>query len=135
MAEQKNKKKKEEKKKPQYSVLQNLKFTFGNIWKWDKTTIFLSLLRIPVNVLTPLLGIYLSRAVVSVVTHNGSTEELLMNILIFSLGMDDFHAWILSLALFSEIENKRIAVKTKDGRIHIKLCVDIFRFQYRLIVF
>ena len=87
MNREKIKKDKEPKKKPQYSVWQNLKFIFANVWKWDKPMLFISALRIPTNVLTPLMWIYLSKYVVDIVTQNGSMEQLLLNILIFSIGI------------------------------------------------
>jgi ABC-type bacteriocin/lantibiotic exporters, contain an N-terminal double-glycine peptidase domain len=79
------KKQKEAKKKPPYSVWQNFKFIFANVWKWDKPLLFLSLLRVPVNVLTPMIGIYMSKYVIDTVTTNGSIERLLLYILLFSL--------------------------------------------------
>ncbi|MCL2774550.1 MAG: ABC transporter ATP-binding protein/permease [Oscillospiraceae bacterium] len=109
MENNKSKKVKEPKKKPPYSVWQNLRFVFVNLWKWDKPTIFLSLLRIPVNVLTPLIGIYLSKSVVAVVTQKGSVEQLLLNILIFSIAM-------LSLNIMGNITNNKIQWKALYNR-------------------
>ena len=100
---------KEEKKKPQYSILQNLKFTFGNLWRWDKATIFLSLLRVPVNVITPLLGIYLSRTVVAIITEDGSVEQLLLNILLFSLAM-------LAMNVLTNITGNKVEWKALANR-------------------
>lgn len=81
------KKKKEEKKKPMYSVFDNMKFIFSNIWRWDKKVLIFSFLQIPVIVLLPMLGIYMSKYVVELVTENSSAERLVLNILLITAAM------------------------------------------------
>jgi len=87
--DKKVKKQKEPKKKPQYSVMQNVKFVFAHLWKWDKSYVFINFLRIPMNVLLyqGLLAVYMSKYVIDIVTNNGSAEKLLLYILIFSISI------------------------------------------------
>ena len=111
------KKIKEPKKKPPYNVMQNVRFVFANLWKWDKSYIFMSFLRIPVNVLLPLLGIYMSKYVVDIVTNNGSFERLLLYILVFSLSM-------LALNGMSNFTNAKTNWKSFNIRIKYQALVN-----------
>lgn len=113
----KNKDPKKEKKKPQYNVLQNLQFVFGNIWRWDKSIIFLSALRIPANVLMPMIGIYMSKYVVDIVTQNGSIERLLLYILIFSLAT-------LALNVIQNIVSTKIEWKAVYNRLKYMMFIN-----------
>jgi len=90
--------------------LQNFGFTFKNLWKWDKSAILITFLRIPINVSLPLLGTYMSKYVVDVVTTNGSVGRLLSYILIFSLAM-------LALQIIGNVTNTKLQYKTWNHRV------------------
>ena len=76
---------KQEKKKSSYSFLNNMKYIFTNMWKWQKSGMIFAFLCSPLQVLTPFLGIYLSMAVVGAVTENRPAEEVLAAILLISV--------------------------------------------------
>ena len=102
---------KSEKKKPSYSVFQNLKFVFSNIWKWDKAMLLLCLIRVPIIVILPLLGVYMSKVVVDIVTHQASVERLLLYILIISAAMLVLN--LLNNTLSPEIECRAFSNRFK----------------------
>ena len=104
------KKIKEPKKKPPYSILSNLRFTFSNLWKWDKSAIIVSFLRIPSNVFLPLLGTFMAKYVVDVITNNGSMTRLLLYILIFSLAM-------IALQIINNVISSKLEWKSYFNRI------------------
>lgn len=69
-------------KKLKYSFLNNIKFMLGKMWQWDRKTTILSFLRAPFLVVIPLLGLILSRTVVSFVGSGREMGEIVVTILL-----------------------------------------------------
>jgi len=97
------KKTKEEKKKPPYSVLANMRFIFGNIWRWDKPLLFCCAARTPVIAALPLCALFLSKYVVGAIETGAGAAVLSAYVLVIS-------GTILALNI---AENK---LKTRIGR-------------------
>lgn len=76
---------KKTKNKPPYSSLNNLKFMLKKTWRWNKSLIFLGIIRIPILVVLPLIGIYLSKFIVSFVISNADPVQMISYIFIFSI--------------------------------------------------
>ncbi len=55
---------------------------FGNMWRWNAKATVLTLLRAPLIVVIPLLGLYLSKTVVSMVEQNADLDRIVGNILL-----------------------------------------------------
>jgi len=77
----------EEKKKLKYGFWNNLRFIFRNMWQWNAKMTFLVMLRTPFIVVTPFLGIYLSRTVVLLVEGGADLNEITRTIIIICLVM------------------------------------------------
>lgn len=107
---------KREKKKPEYSLLSNLKFIMGIMWKWQKGQTVLLFLRSPFIVLSSFLGIYLSKEVVAAVTQNKVPQGVIT--VIFSVSI----ALILSLCV------------EKFLHAHLQKFMMIFDFRIQLIM-
>ncbi len=73
-----------EKKKPLYSVFQNVGFMLKNVYVWQKSIIFTTLLRVVVIVALPLVVTYLSKSVVQIVSAGESINSLIFTIVVFS---------------------------------------------------
>ena len=63
-----------------YGIFVNLRYMFGNMWRWDAGKTALTMLRAPVMVAAPLLGIYLSRSVVSLLDAGAGIGVIVRNI-------------------------------------------------------
>lgn len=72
----------EDKRKLRFSFWNNLRFIFRNMWMWNAKMTVLVFLRTPFIVLTPFLGIYLSRTVVSLVEGGADLREITQSIII-----------------------------------------------------
>ena len=59
-----------------HSFWDNLRFMFGNMWRWNAGITALTMLRAPFIVVTPLLGIYLTRTVVSLLEEGAGAARL-----------------------------------------------------------
>lgn len=75
---------KKTKEKSVYTSLNNLKFMLKKTWQWNKSLIFLGIVRVPVLVVLPLTGIYLSKFIVSFVESKSDPIQLLLYIFLFS---------------------------------------------------
>jgi ABC-type multidrug transport system fused ATPase/permease subunit len=73
---------KKTKEKLNYSFWSNVKFMMGKMWQWDRKTTILSFLRAPFLVVIPLLGLLLSRTVVSYVGSGREMGEITVTILL-----------------------------------------------------
>ncbi len=76
-------KEKKGKEKPLYSVLENVKFSVANIWKWDKLLVFLCVLKAPIDVVLKLYGIFIMRLVLSLIEESAAVYVFLFRLLIF----------------------------------------------------
>lgn len=83
----KEKAKKEPKKKPLYSTPANILFIMKKAWQMDKTLLFSTVARMPIIVLLPLMGTYLSKFVVELITEGASAGKLILYILVLSAGL------------------------------------------------
>ncbi|HHY81401.1 MAG TPA: ABC transporter ATP-binding protein [Clostridiales bacterium] len=75
------------KRKPKYSLFSNLKFILGNMWKWEKRLTVFMFLRSPFAVITPFIGIYLSKEVVDAVVRKSTPAEVLYLIAAISFAL------------------------------------------------
>lgn len=74
-----------------YSMKSNLIFLLKNSWKIDKVLVLVTLAQIPVLVLMPLLGAYLSKYVVELVVQNVSVHILITYIVSLSAAVLVLH--------------------------------------------
>lgn len=68
------------KDKPKYSVWQNVKYIYDKIWKWDKRLAIYSIARMPIIVVIPFVGIFLTSYVVKMVTEKYTPSTIAINI-------------------------------------------------------
>ena len=71
---------KKEKKKLKYNLWDNLRFLFGNMWRWNARVTVLTMLRAPFMVAIPLLGLYLTRTVVSLIETGAGLNRIIPGI-------------------------------------------------------
>ena len=83
-------------------------FMLKRIWKYDKTLFFLTMLRIPLDVINSLLNIYITSIIVGIVVSN-QPYKLLITLLSFSA----FKLFISSVMHWSEkqLSNKNYDLK------------------------
>ena len=74
-----------EKKQLRHSFWDNIKFMFGNMWRWNSKMTILTLLRAPFIVVIPFLGIYLTRTVVSLIESGAGINQIVTGIAVLSI--------------------------------------------------
>jgi ABC-type multidrug transport system fused ATPase/permease subunit len=72
-------------KKNTYSLCSNLYFMLKNLWDWNKKLFGAMVLRVPIMVLLPLLGVYLPKLILSEIETKAAVSHLLMVIGILTL--------------------------------------------------
>lgn len=95
-----------------YSVIQNINFTFANVWRWDKSFYIGFIPKIFLSVLLPLATIYFPRVMIDMITRKSPQNELLLFVGVFCV-------------LFALLELVSIFIDAK-----IYSMRDIFRNQY-----
>ncbi len=70
----------QKKEKPKYSVLDNIGYIIGNLWRWDKIILLYAVLQALTGVLLPALGIYLPKLVIDEISNASSPERLIISI-------------------------------------------------------
>jgi len=83
--------KKGKKTKPLYSLPSNVLFLMRKSWQVDKALFVAILTRIPIVVLLPLLGAYLSKFVVELVSNGSSAGTLITYVLSISVALLSLH--------------------------------------------
>ncbi len=78
---------KTKKAKPKYTLISNISFVLGRMWKVSRSYTFLTFLSSPFTVITSFLAIYLSQQVVYVVETGSDPAKLLWTIGLISLGV------------------------------------------------
>ncbi|OKP99248.1 ABC transporter ATP-binding protein [Paenibacillus sp. P46E] len=101
--------KKEKNTKPLYSLPSNVLFLLRKSWHVDKALFLAILARIPIVVLLPLLGAYLSKFVVELVSNGSSAGTLVTYVLFIS-------AALLSLHLLNNFMTAIIAWRSYGNR-------------------
>lgn len=104
------------KKRPTYTVWQNIYYITKQTWAADKLLLFSTIAHMPVTVLLPLAGAYLSKYVVMLVTENAAVSTLVCYILLLS-------GIILGLQLFLHFARTRIDWRSFGNRFrYMDLC-------------
>ena len=68
-----------------YGLIQNVIFTFSNVWRWDRTFFIGFIPKIFLGVLSPLVVIYFPMLLIDMITHQSSRSEVLLLISVFCL--------------------------------------------------
>ena len=72
-------------KKAKYSIWQNVKYIYSKMWQYSRSLVLYSFARMPINVVLPFLGIYLSSFVVGAVTNKYTPGQIIISISIIML--------------------------------------------------
>lgn len=72
-------------KKAKYSIWQNVKYIYSKMWQYSRSLVLYSFARMPINVVLPFLGIYLSSFVVGAVTNKYTPGKIIISISIIML--------------------------------------------------
>ena len=75
------------KKEPTYRTTQNVVYFLKNLWRWNRMLFFMSVLRVPVMVAAPFLGILLPKIVLDCLTTQAGYARLALNIALATLGI------------------------------------------------
>lgn len=67
-------------KKAKYSIWQNVKYIYSKMWQYSRSLVLYSFARMPINVVLPFLGIYLSSFVVGAVTNKYTPGQIIISI-------------------------------------------------------
>ena len=73
--------------KPPYTVRQNLKLMYKNMWNWEKGLVIACIIKIPTEVALPMLTIFMSKTIIQAVTDNTSIGGYLTMLLSLSLAL------------------------------------------------
>lgn len=92
---------KKEKKKGNYSIFQNIRYSLGNIWKWDKGYYLAFIPQIPLRVFLPLAGVYFPKLLIDLIQNRASDGKMLLYIGVYSL-------MLLTATLVSNFCNARL---------------------------
>lgn len=71
--------------KVKYSLFQNIKYVYSNMWHFSRSLVIYSFIRMPLNVLQPFWGIYLSSSVVGAVANNYTPRKIIVSISVILL--------------------------------------------------
>lgn len=97
-------------KKTEHSVISNLVFLLKKSYEFDKQLIFSVIIRIPINILLPLITAYLSKVIVTLVLQNAPVYSLIF--IIISLTV---------LLLIMNLLNKYVTAKIKYDSMFVRL--------------
>lgn len=78
---------KKQKEKTKYSIFQNAIFTVTDNWKWKPSTIWTSLLWIPLHVIVPLLIALVPKIIIDTIENGGGARELVVVVPLLVAGM------------------------------------------------
>lgn len=70
-----------------YSLWDNLKFMLSNMWHWDAKGTALTVLRAPFMVIVPLIGLYLTRTVISFFETGANLNQIITGITMLCIAM------------------------------------------------
>jgi len=73
--------------KLKYSLWNNVKFILNKMWQWDRKGVVLTFLRAPFLAGVPLMGIYLSRTVVSLVGGKADLNGVVLTVILICTGI------------------------------------------------
>ncbi|MGZ9585674.1 ABC transporter ATP-binding protein [Paenibacillus marinisediminis] len=112
--------KKEKKTKPLYSLPSNVLFLLRKSWQLDKALFLGILTRIPIVVLLPLLGAYLSKFVVELVSNGSSAGTLITYVLYISAALLSLHLlnnYISSIIAWRAFGNRFLYINMSSNKI------------------
>ena len=69
---------KAKKEKPKYNIFQNIRYAFGNIWRWDKLYYLAFIPQIPVSVFLPLAVVYFPKVLIGLIEQKSDDMAILM---------------------------------------------------------
>ena len=68
-----------------YSIWQNARYVIKDFWGWQKRLIIMSIVRIPLIVVLPLLSAFIPKVIIEIMENGGGASQLLIAIPIMTL--------------------------------------------------
>ncbi len=106
--------------KTNIALVRNIKYVFGNIWRWDREVLVFVTLQAVIGVMLPAFGIYLPKLVIDMVTNHASLSQLVIILSGFTLLMaaaNFIHRYAISNVNTSAMSNRMQYQLLRNGKL------------------